>query len=41
MRQNARQCFQEHFDIEHSAARLLEVIEATLTKAVHPQPLTC
>jgi glycosyltransferase involved in cell wall biosynthesis len=41
MRQNARQCFQEHFDIEHSAARLLEVIEATLTKPAHPQPLTC
>ncbi|HEY1965436.1 MAG TPA: glycosyltransferase, partial [Acidobacteriaceae bacterium] len=40
MRQNARQCFQEHFDIEHSAARLLDVIEATLTKPVHPQPLT-
>jgi glycosyltransferase involved in cell wall biosynthesis len=29
MRQNARECFQEHFDIEHSAARLLEVIETT------------
>jgi glycosyltransferase involved in cell wall biosynthesis len=28
MRQNARQCFQQHFDIEHSAARLLEAIEA-------------
>jgi glycosyltransferase involved in cell wall biosynthesis len=28
MRQNARQCFQQHFDIEHSAARLLETIEA-------------
>ncbi len=41
MQQNARQCFQEHFDIEHSAARLLEVIETTLTKPVHPQPLTC
>jgi glycosyltransferase involved in cell wall biosynthesis len=29
MQQNARQCFQQHFDIEHSAARLLEAIEAT------------
>ena len=32
MRQNARQCFQEHFDIEHSAARLLEAIETTLNQ---------
>ena len=32
MRQNARQCFQEHFDIEHSAARLLEAIEVTLNQ---------
>ena len=32
MRQNARQCFQEHFDIEHSAARLLEAIEITLNQ---------
>ena len=32
MRQNARQCFQQHFDIEHSAARLLEAIEATLNQ---------
>jgi glycosyltransferase involved in cell wall biosynthesis len=28
MQRNARQCFQQHFDIEHSAARLLEAIEA-------------
>jgi len=27
MRENARQCFAQHFDIEHSAARLLETIE--------------
>jgi glycosyltransferase involved in cell wall biosynthesis len=32
MRQNARQCFAEHFDIEHSAARLLEAIESTVSK---------
>jgi glycosyltransferase involved in cell wall biosynthesis len=32
MRRNARQCFQQHFDIEHSAARLLEAIETTLIK---------
>ena len=31
MRQNARQCFQQHFDIEHSAARLLEAIRETTT----------
>jgi glycosyltransferase involved in cell wall biosynthesis len=31
MRQNARQCFQQHFDIEHSAARLLESIRETAT----------
>jgi glycosyltransferase involved in cell wall biosynthesis len=31
MRQNARQCFQQHFDIEHSAARLLETIRETAT----------
>jgi hypothetical protein len=29
MRQNARQCFAQNFDIEHSAARLLEAIETT------------
>jgi glycosyltransferase involved in cell wall biosynthesis len=29
MRENARQCFAGHFDIEHSAARLLEAIEST------------
>jgi glycosyltransferase involved in cell wall biosynthesis len=28
MQRNARQCFQQHFDIEHSAARLLEAIDA-------------
>jgi glycosyltransferase involved in cell wall biosynthesis len=32
MQRNARQCFQQHFDIEHSAARLLEAIETTLIK---------
>ncbi len=32
MRQNARQCFQRHFDIEHSAARLLEAIESTFNE---------
>jgi glycosyltransferase involved in cell wall biosynthesis len=26
MRENARRCFAQHFDIEHSAARLLETI---------------
>jgi hypothetical protein len=31
MRQNARQCFQQHFDIEHSAARLVETIRETAT----------
>jgi glycosyltransferase involved in cell wall biosynthesis len=29
MRRNARECFAEHFDIEHSAARVLEVIRQT------------
>jgi glycosyltransferase involved in cell wall biosynthesis len=29
MQENARQCFADHFDIEHSAARLLEAIEST------------
>lgn len=29
MRENARQCFADHFDIEHSATRLLEAIEST------------
>ena len=29
MRGAARRCFQEHFDIEHSAKRLLEVVEET------------
>jgi len=28
MQRNARQCFQQHFDIEQSAARLLEAIKA-------------
>jgi glycosyltransferase involved in cell wall biosynthesis len=32
MRKNARQCFQQHFDIEHSAARLLEAIESTVNE---------
>ncbi len=30
MRQNARACFEQHFDIEHSATRLLEVLEADI-----------
>jgi glycosyltransferase involved in cell wall biosynthesis len=30
MHRNARQCFQQHFDIEHSAARLLAVLEADI-----------
>jgi glycosyltransferase involved in cell wall biosynthesis len=30
MRQNARQCFEHYFDIEHSAARLLAVLEADI-----------
>jgi glycosyltransferase involved in cell wall biosynthesis len=29
MQRNARQCFQQHFDIEQSAARLLEAIQST------------
>ncbi len=29
MRENARRCFAQHFDIEHSAARLLETIETS------------
>jgi glycosyltransferase involved in cell wall biosynthesis len=36
MRQNARECFAKHFDIEHSAARLLEVIETTMSTPAHP-----
>jgi glycosyltransferase involved in cell wall biosynthesis len=32
MQQNARQCFQQHFNIEHTAKRLLETIETTLNK---------
>jgi glycosyltransferase involved in cell wall biosynthesis len=31
MREKARQCFAQHFDIEHSAARLLEVLQETAT----------
>lgn len=31
MRHNARACFQQHFDIEHSAARLLEVMAGKTT----------
>jgi glycosyltransferase involved in cell wall biosynthesis len=37
MRGAARQCFQEHFDIEHSAKRLLEVVEETTTNDRAPQ----
>jgi glycosyltransferase involved in cell wall biosynthesis len=37
MRQNGRRCFQEHFDIEHSAARLLEAITATEGKSASQQ----
>jgi glycosyltransferase involved in cell wall biosynthesis len=33
MRRNARQCFQQHFDIEHSAARLLEAIQPAVSKS--------
>ena len=29
MRQNARECFAQHFNIEHSAHRLLQIIETT------------
>ena len=36
MRQNARQCFQQHFDIEYSAARLLEAIESTRSEPAKP-----
>jgi glycosyltransferase involved in cell wall biosynthesis len=36
MRRNARQCFRQHFDIEHSAARLLEAIESTVSKSANP-----
>ena len=32
MRQRARHCFQRHFDIAHSAARLLEAIESTVSE---------
>jgi hypothetical protein len=32
MRQNARACFAQHFDIEHSAARLLATIEGSVSK---------
>jgi glycosyltransferase involved in cell wall biosynthesis len=37
MRRNARLCFQQHFDIEHSAARLLEAIESTAGKSASRQ----
>jgi glycosyltransferase involved in cell wall biosynthesis len=37
MRRNARQCFAEHFDIEHSAARVLEAIESTAGKSASQQ----
>jgi hypothetical protein len=33
MRQNARQCFEQHFDIEQSAARLLAAIEGSASKS--------
>jgi glycosyltransferase involved in cell wall biosynthesis len=33
MQRNARQCFQQHFDIEHSAARLIAAIETTTDKS--------
>jgi glycosyltransferase involved in cell wall biosynthesis len=33
MRQNARACFEQHFDIEQSAARLLEAIEGSASKS--------
>jgi glycosyltransferase involved in cell wall biosynthesis len=37
MRRNARQCFQQHFDIEHSAARMLQAIESTASKSASQQ----
>jgi glycosyltransferase involved in cell wall biosynthesis len=40
MRENARQCFAQHFDIERSAKQLLEAIESTLNKPVVPRSLT-
>jgi hypothetical protein len=33
MRGNAQQCFREHFNIEHSANRLLAVIDSTASKS--------
>jgi glycosyltransferase involved in cell wall biosynthesis len=35
MRQNARQCFAQHFDIEHSAARLLQVIASNVGESAN------
>jgi glycosyltransferase involved in cell wall biosynthesis len=35
MQRNARHCFQQHFDIEHSAARLLAVIRSTVSDPAH------
>lgn len=40
MRNRARLCFAQHFDIEHSANRLLTIIEATLCKEANPNSLT-
>jgi glycosyltransferase involved in cell wall biosynthesis len=37
MRRNARQCFQQHFNIEHSAARLIAAIEMTTGKSAGQQ----
>jgi glycosyltransferase involved in cell wall biosynthesis len=34
MRRNARECFAQHFDIEHSAARVLQAIEATTSESI-------
>jgi glycosyltransferase involved in cell wall biosynthesis len=34
MRRNAHKCFAEHFDIEHSAARVLQAIEATTSESI-------
>jgi glycosyltransferase involved in cell wall biosynthesis len=35
LQRNARHCFQQHFDIEHSAARLLAVIRSTVSDPAH------
>ncbi|MFL6428159.1 MAG: glycosyltransferase [Acidobacteriaceae bacterium] len=37
MRQNARECFAQHFDIEHSAARVLQAIESNAGESASQQ----